>query len=118
MGGLYNMIHGYNPACVWIMPMLGRKENEWPRFRDCYVEEKDDGSHLIVIYTRVGGNNRGCGYGEEELYKDPLFVETVDDDFDNTYAEYKFNVPANGKKILVKFWMVNSKKHLKNINNY
>jgi hypothetical protein len=92
MGGLYNMIHGYNPSCLWIMPMLGRKENEWPRFRDCYVEKKDD-DYLIVIYTRVGGNNRNSGFGEEELYKDPLFVETIDDDFDNTYAEYKFRVP-------------------------
>ena len=98
MGGLYNMINGYNPACLWIMPMLGRKEDEWPRFRDCYVEKKDDGSYLIVIYTRVGGNNRNCGYGEEELYKDPLFVETVDDDFDNTYAEYKFNIPEKWKE--------------------
>lgn len=96
MGGLYNMIHGYNPSCLWIMPMLGRKENEWPRFRDCYIEKKGD-EYLIVIYTRVGGNNRNCGYGEEELYKDPLFVETIDDDFDNTYAEYKFRVPEKWK---------------------
>lgn len=96
MGGLYNMIHGYNPACFWIMPMLGRKEDEWPRFRDCYVEEKD-GLQLIAIYTRVGGNNRNCGFGEEELYKDPLFVETVDDDFDNTYATYYFKVPEKWK---------------------
>jgi len=98
MGGLYNMINGYNPACFWIMPMLGRKENEWPRFRDCYIEKKEDDSYLIVIYTRVGGGNRNCGFGEEKLYEDPLFVETVDDDFDNTYAEYKFNVPERWKE--------------------
>ena len=97
MGGLYNMMFGYNPDCLWIMPMLGRKENEWPRFRDCWVEEQDNGEYLIVIYTRVGGNNRNCGYGEEELYEDPLFVETVDDDFDNTFAEYKFKVPEKWK---------------------
>lgn len=97
MGGLYNMVHGYNPACVWILPLLGRHENEYPRFRDCYVEEQKDGEYLIVIYTRVGGRNRNYGFGEEELYKDPLFVETVDDDFDNTYAEYKFRVPEKWK---------------------
>lgn len=96
MGGLYNMIHGYNPACVWVLPLLGRHENEYPRFRDCYVEQKD-GEYLIVIYTRVGGGNRDCGFGEEELYKDPLFVETVDDNFDTTYAEYKFRVPEKWK---------------------
>ena len=97
MGGLYNMVNGYNPACVWVLPLLGRHENEYPRFRDCYVEQKD-GEHLIVIYTRVGGGNRNCGFGEEELYKDPLFVETVDDDFDDTYAEYKFRVPEKWKE--------------------
>ena len=89
---LYNMMMGFNPACVWIMPMLGRRQEEWPRFRDCFVE---DGK--IAIYTRVGGNNRGCGYGEEKLYIDPYFVETYDDDFDNTYATYVFNVPEQWK---------------------
>lgn len=53
MGGLYNVIFGYNPACIVILPMLGRKEDEYPRFRDCFVE---DGK--IAIYTRVGGNSR------------------------------------------------------------
>lgn len=89
---LYNMMCGFNPACIWVMPMLGRKQNEWPRFRDCFVR---DG--MIEIYTRVGGNNRGCGYGEEELYKDPNFVRTYDDDFDNTYATYVFRVPEKWK---------------------
>lgn len=89
---LYNMINGFNPACVIIMPMLGRTQDEYPRFRDCFV---DDGK--IAIYTRVGGNNRGCGFGEEELYKDPNFVETYDDEFDNTYATYLFNVPKKWK---------------------
>lgn len=36
---LYNMINGFNPACVIIMPMLGRKQEDYPRFRDCYVED-------------------------------------------------------------------------------
>ena len=85
---LYNMIKGYNPACIFIMPMLDKKQDEYPRFRDCFVE---DGK--IAIFTRVGGNNRNCGFGEDELYKDPNFVTTYDDDFDNTYGTYLFNVP-------------------------
>ena len=89
---LYNMLHGFNPACVFIMPMLGRKQDEWPRFRVCWVE---DGN--IAIYTRVGGGNRNCGYGEEELYKDPNFISTYDDDFDSTYATYLFSVPEKWK---------------------
>lgn len=89
---LYNMVMGFNPACVIIMPMLGRKQDEYPRFRDCFLE---DGK--IAIYTRVGGGNRNCGFGEEELYKDPNFVSTYDDDFDSTYATYLFNVPEEWK---------------------
>lgn len=87
---LYNMMCGFRPACFWLMPMLGRKQEEWPRFRDCFLGENKD---TIVIYTRVGGGNRECGYGEEELYKDPDFIKTWDDDYDSTYGYYEFRVP-------------------------
>lgn len=90
---LYNMLMGFNPACVLIMPMLGRKQEEYPRFRDCFVTEENN----IAIYTRVGGGNRGCGFGEEELYVDENFLETYDDDFDCTYATYVFKVPEKWK---------------------
>jgi len=91
---LYNALMGYNPACIVFLPMLGRKQEEYPRFRDCFLS--DDAEH-IDVYTRVGGNNRGCGYGEEELYKDENYVETFDDDYDNTYATYRFKVPEKWK---------------------
>jgi hypothetical protein len=87
------MMNGFNPACVFIMPMLGRKQNEWPRFRDCFVTEDNN----IAIYTRVGGGNRNAGYNEEKLYEDPLFIKTYDDEYDNTYATYEFNVPEKWK---------------------
>lgn len=90
---MYNMINGFNPACVVIMPMLGRKQEEYPRFRDCFVTEDNN----IAIYTRVGGGNRNCGYGEEELYEDENFLKTYDDDFDCTYATYEFKVPEKWK---------------------
>lgn len=90
---MYNMMMGFNPACVAIMPMLGRKQNEWPRFRDCYVT--DEGN--IAIYTRVGGGNRDAGFGEEELYKDENFLTTYDDEYDNTYGTYEFKVPEKWK---------------------
>ena len=86
---LYNLLFGFNPACVTILPMLGRKQEEYPRFRDCFVTDDNN----IAIYTRVGGNNRDCGFGEEELYKDENFIRTYDDDFDNTFATYEFKVP-------------------------
>lgn len=91
---LYNMVNGFNPACVLLMPMLGRKEEDYPRFRDCFVSE--DGQN-IVIYTRVGGGNRDCGFGEEELYEDENFIRTWDDEFDSTYGYYEFSVPEQWK---------------------
>ena len=113
MSGLYNIINGYNIACVLIMPMLGRKQEEYPRFRDCFVE---DG--MIAIYTRVGGGNRGCGFGEEELYKDPNFIKTYDDDFDNTYATYLFNVPEKWKPDFNKIMIGNAKEVSDDYYNY
>ena len=90
---LYNMMNGFNPACVFIMPMLGRKQEEYPRFRDCFVTEENN----IAIYTRVGGGNRNCGFGEEALYEDENFLRDYDDDFDSTYATYEFKVPDKWK---------------------
>lgn len=90
---LYNMLFGYNPSCVIILPMLGRKPEEYPRFRDCYVTEE----HNIAIYTRVGGENRKSVYHEEFLYEDENFITTYDDDYDNTYGTYEFRVPEKWK---------------------
>lgn len=86
---LYNMINGYNPGCVLFLPMLGRESKEYPRFRDCFLTKDNN----IAVYTRVGGGNRNCGFGEEKLYEDENFVKTYDDDYDNTYATYEFKVP-------------------------
>ena len=90
---LYNMLMGFNPACLLIMPMLGRKQEEYPRFRDCFISEENN----IVIYTRVGGGNRNCGYGEEKLMEDEHFIKTYDDKDDSTYGYYEFNVPEKWK---------------------
>lgn len=87
------MINGYNPACLLILPMLGRKQEDYPRFRDCYVTDENN----IAIYTKVGGENRNCGFGEEVLYDDENFIKTYDDEFDETYATYEFKVPDRWK---------------------
>ena len=92
---LYNMVNGFNPACLFFMPMLGRKQDDYPRFRDCFLS---DDEKRIVIYTRVGGYNRGFGLGEEKLYEDPNFVKTYDDSTDDTYGYYEFNVPEKWKE--------------------
>ena len=90
---LYNAICGYSSACVFILPLLGRRMSEYPRFRDCYVTEDEN----IAVFTRVGGDNRGEGFGETELYKDENFLDTFDDDFDSTYGTYVFKCPDKWK---------------------
>lgn len=94
MGNFYNAINGVNPSTFFILPMLDRHPDEYPRFRDCFV----NGNHQIVVFTRVGGGNRHCGFGEEKLMQDPNFVDTYDDDFDSTYGYYVFNVPDKWKE--------------------
>ena len=90
---LYNLVNGVNPATFLLLPMLGRHPDEYPRFRDCFLNEDEQ----IVVLTRVGGNNRNTGFGEEALYKDPNYVKTYDDEFDSTYGYYVFNVPKEWK---------------------
>lgn len=92
---LYNMMCGVNPAAFFILPMLGKHPDEYPRFRDCFVGED---KQSIEVFTRVGGNNRGCGYGEDELMEHPNFIKTYDDDFDSTYGTYVFSVPDKWRK--------------------
>ena len=90
---MYNMINGVNPATFFILPMLGEKHpDNYPRFRDCFVENDE-----IHVYTRVGGGNRNCGFGEEELQSHPNYLRDFDDDYDSTYATYVFSVPDEFK---------------------
>ncbi len=103
MGGLYNMLAGWNPACVWLAPMLTDENPQdfFPRFRNCWLSDSGD---TIIIFTRVGGSNRSdgpddeYGYGEYKLYDMPTFIRTWDDDFDSTYGYYEFGVPEEWRE--------------------
>lgn len=93
---MYNMMNAVNQTCVFfILPMLGRHPDEYPRFRDCFLsdEEHPEYDNYIHVYTRVGGNNRGCDFGEEDIMTHPNFVGTFDDSYDSTYGTYVFSVP-------------------------
>ena len=90
---LYNMINGVNPATFFILPMLGEKHpDNYPRFRDCFVDNNE-----IHVYTRVGGGNRDCEFGEEELQQHPNYLRDFDDEYDSTYATYVFSIPDEFK---------------------
>jgi len=48
-------MNGVNPCVFFILPMLGKHPEEYPRFRDCFVvdEEHPEYDNCIHIYTRA-----------------------------------------------------------------
>ena len=85
---LSNVLNGYNPVAVLILPMLGRRTNEYPRYRDCYVTEEE----RIAVVTQCGGKFRNKGFGEEDLCEDPNFVRTYDA-VNPSYGIFEFDPP-------------------------
>lgn len=108
---LYNMINGVQPATFFLLPMLGKHPDEYPRFRDCFPgiltnskEEDQFGipkkqSNLdpfISVYMRIGGGNREAYEDEiKEMQKSAHYLKDYDDDFDNTFATFIFLIPAH-----------------------
>lgn len=91
MSGLYNMIFGHNHLAASLLGILEVSPDSIDRFRDCFLNA--DGTE-IVIYTRTGGNNRAdYEEGIERLRKIPGYIGDADDDFDATYASFRYAVP-------------------------
>jgi hypothetical protein len=98
---LYNMIMGFNPACLLFLPMLGKHPDEYPQFRDCFIgsEEHPEYDKHILVYTRIGGNNRSDYFDEiNELRGMDNYVADYDDSFDSTFATFVFKVPDRWKE--------------------
>lgn len=106
------MMHGANPATFFILPMLGYHPNNYPRFRDCFINrvrftydkqtgfpiveiiDKSKDKDIICILTRLGGGNRLQYSGEiKRLQQMPGYIEDYDDKFDPTYAMFVYQVP-------------------------
>lgn len=111
---MYNVLFGKGPHAKLLLAALSCTENDFYRFRDCYLDDKG----RIAVYTRGGGGNRECRcdkhadpeartaeFGGE--WHDPACVRIVqatnrrhpcylfdeDDGFDSTYATFYFSVP-------------------------
>ena len=95
---MYNLIHGHNPLTPVLLAILSADVSKIPRYRDIWW----DGEH-IVIHTRTGGGNRDyydepCdenrdGPWNSDLRAMPGYVSDEDDDYDSTYADFKFKLP-------------------------
>lgn len=99
-GNLYNMVHGTTPLTFIILPLLGKHPDKYPRFRDCFFEDKQkpDLKGNIHVYTRVGGGNRESYQKEiSELREMEGFITDYDDDFDSTYATFVYKIPEKYK---------------------
>jgi len=92
----YHEIHGVNPSTFFILPMLGKHPDEYPRFRDCFIGDNDhpEYNERIHVYTRTGGGNRP-DYAKEnqKMMNHPNYIANFDDDSDCTYASWIFSVP-------------------------
>lgn len=99
---LYNMVHGFNPAGIFVAPLLGlgHPQRAFPRYRDCFVgmNGKPEYDGKIVVYTRTGGGNREEYEADNNaLARHPQYVTDFDDDFDSTFAWFIFDVPPAWK---------------------
>jgi hypothetical protein len=95
------MMNGVSQATFWILPMLDRHPDEYPRFRDCFLadEEHPEYDNHIFVYTRTGGGNRESYEDEnDDMTMMETYVTDYDDDFDCTYATWVFRVPEKWKK--------------------
>lgn len=93
---LYNIVNGFNMACLLYLPMLGKHSDEYPRFRDCFISDPDHPKYdnHIHVYTRTGGANRQHHIEENRVMMTaPEFVATFDDKFDSTFASFVYKIP-------------------------
>lgn len=89
---LYNALFGRNLFTPVLLKIIKVDLDQIPRFRDACVSE--DMEHIVIL-TRTGGGNREEYQDQNEaLAANPLFVSDRDDDFDSTYAKFKFRVPT------------------------
>lgn len=109
---LYNIVHGRTGLGDIILALLDQarpRTTEYVRLRDGFVEEGDDGQVILRLHTRSGGGNRECycddvsqghepgciATGNEWMEAHPWYLRDEDDDFDSTYADFYFALPAD-----------------------
>lgn len=94
MSNTFNMVCGFNPMAPLVLRLLGRQDEDFPRFRDAYFAEKDDGYQAVVL-TRTG---EGSLANEEQMAENenikalPGFDRMEIDAYDKTFAHWFFDV--------------------------
>ncbi|MFW6016640.1 MAG: hypothetical protein ACOCRK_09390 [bacterium] len=89
----YNIFFGKNINTDVIMALIGLKECDVQRFRNCGIDYDNE---EIYVYTRTGGGNRS-DYPNKALTNNSYYKYDKDDSFDCTYATYYFRFPEEIK---------------------
>lgn len=88
---LYKTLFGENPDTNNLLGLLDLSREDFGRFRDIFLNA--DGTEIIV-YTRCGGFNRDDYKIVFDHMKDhPYYITNYDDEFDETYCYFLFDVP-------------------------
>lgn len=93
---MYHLMNGVNQVWTFfLLPILWKNPEEYPRFRDCIPHP----NYSIEIYTRVWWWNRESYEAEiGELQQQEWYVKDYDDEQDSTYASFIFNIPDKFKQ--------------------
>lgn len=97
MSSMYAMVFGNTLEKLNVARLLGFDPAVFPRYRDLWLETVPDRKDelVMVLYTRTGGGNRDEYADEnEELRQLPGFIVDEDDDYDSTYATFRYRVSA------------------------
>ena len=103
---LYNMLHGYEPTASLVLGVLEIDPRVIPRFRDAYVTYLDDTktAAVMVVLTRSGDGNRAAYKDENEAMRRlPGYLSDADDEFDSTFALFRYTLPETYQTTLLDY---------------
>lgn len=95
---MYNLLFGPTAQKIPALPVCGIDPEQVGRFRDVWIERDGDSTDTVILalYTRNGGGNRE-DYAEQigYLHSVPTFVSDRNDDYDSTYATFRFRIRSS-----------------------
>ena len=101
---MYEMVCTINPDAGRILNLIGLDPTfliEECRLRDVYLSKDKT---KVVIFTRIGGGNRESYSASIRRLKNfKGYIRDYDDDFDNTYASFEYQIPSNKLMEVVAF---------------
>lgn len=93
---MYEKVCNINPDAGRVLNLIGLDPTfliEECRLRDVYLSKDKT---KVVIFTRIGGGNRKSYSASIKRLKNfKGYIRDYDDDFDNTYASFEYQIPSN-----------------------